>query len=157
MDLRSGTPIWLTLLLSIGAVLATHFLTTWREWKKRTREELSKWKDDCNTLLTEIVDSAIAHYSDPSSLDSTGASSLRILTLLKRFGSRMRDVACVDSSDTKGMTDAIGSMRDTITLPDDFQDKARAIRPANDLLLGQIHDCEQRLRDNIRRPRKLKV
>lgn len=156
MGLQSGTPLWASLLLSVGAVAATHFLTRWRESDKRKKDYLDAWLEDAESLLASISDEAVAYYSDPKVLESTPVASQRILHLLKRFGWKIRDVKFVDANESKELMVLNGELRDIITLPDDFGDQTRVIRGLKDELLERIREVEGQLRANLRKPRRVK-
>lgn len=137
-------------------MLATHFLTVWRERSKRTFEEITRWRTDVRALLEEISEEARAHYTDPKEIENTQASAQRLLGKLKRFGAKMRDVTCVEPSQNKATSELIAELRSTITGPDAFQDTQRAVLPADSALIEAIMECEARLRTNIALPRKSK-
>lgn len=156
MGLSSGTPLWASIVMSLGAVGATHALTLWREGRKRDSDALSAWKKDCESLLTEISDEAYAYFSDPKMIESTASSCQRLLARLGRLGLKIREVQCVEPSNAKESRELMQELKDLITLPDDFQLPSRAIREPSDPLLDQIRSCEARLRTNIAKGRKIK-
>lgn len=156
MSLTSGTPIWLSFLLTIAAVLGTHFLTRWREQDKRSGDFLSEWRTAVIGLLQEIIDEAIEHYTNAKSIEDTRPSSQRILNKLKRLGIRIREVQCNDAQDTKKAMDLIQELRDLITSPDDFQSDDRVLRAPDDALMENIRECEERLLSNLQKSRKMK-
>lgn len=153
--LTSGTPLWASLLLSIGAVISTHFLTRWRDRTRSQDDELSRWRGVVESSLESITQAAISHYCDTQSLGSTLLSSQRILIDLKRLDRKLFQFRCSDSSCTATARNLLTRYHQAITLPDDFQDPNRSLRPANDAVIGEIAELEGLLRDNLKLRRKV--
>ncbi len=152
----TGTPLWATFVISFGAVGITHLFTLWREARKRDADAVSAWRKECDALITEITDEAYDYYFDPKLIESTVPASQRLLAKLGRLGKKVREVHCVDPRDAKFCAELLQELKTLITLPEDFQLPTRSIRDPSDPLMGQIMDCEARLRSNLDLRRKIR-
>lgn len=132
----------MAILIALVGVFATHFLTLWREKRKRRDEVLGEWRKGCKTLLREVVDAAIAHYTDPKSVEVTTASAQQILTNLQRFGLDFRRSHCTVLADKARAATLARDIKNLITFPDDFQNTGRQIRDIDDKLTSDIRDLE---------------
>lgn len=151
-----GTPLWLTLVLQVVTLGGTHLLTLWRERFKKRDEILKDWRQQQETLLSECVELSKDHYSNPSSISGTQVSAARIISKLKRFRNRYRDVATVDTSDAVESNRLYVQLNDLITGQNDFQDDARTARPMSDPIFDSIEECEEALRQNLYKKRTAK-
>lgn len=149
-----GAPWWLTIVLPLIAAVSTHFLTLHRERQKRGSDWSQRWLDDAKKLLAKISDSAIQHYIDVDSVAKTSVSAALIISDIKRLGGLIYEATCVAPSDSKVTSDALSAFNAIITDPDDFQDAARAVRPGNDAVCGQIRTCEQMLATALMKQRR---
>lgn len=154
MPLSSGTPLWASLLLSFGAVSATHFLTLRRERTKRERDDIADWRRRAGTQLHGLVDSARAHFTDPTAVAQTPRSAQNLVVELKRFSAVMLEVKGETGDASKRTMDLLTELNTTITGPDDFQDTSRVARAADDEIVGKILDVEDAIRRDIAQPRK---
>lgn len=105
-------------------------------------------------LLEEIVDDVSRHYFDSASLSSTELSAAHLNTKLKRLGARVRELPPSNSSDSAELSGLLIQMRNLVSLPDDFQDPSRAIRPSGDPILENVQSCEESIKRNLRKARK---
>lgn len=156
----AGTPLWLTLLLQFvtaaGTLMGTHFLTSRRERTKKHDERVKDWRQQQVALLSEIVELARDHYSNPGNLPGTQVNALRIISKLKKFRSRFQDMIAIVSTDSAEANRLYVQLNDLITGPDDFQYADRNERLMNDHIFDAIEGCEEALRRNINKERTVK-
>lgn len=150
----TGTPLWLTLLLQVATLFATHRFTVTREKDRRADDLLKDWRKEQEALLRECVDLSTVHFLDPSSLPGTSVSASRIMDKLRRFRARLGQFPTVDMSDSPRANALYMELHRLITGDDDFQSKDRAIRNPDDPSLQKIRDCEDELLRNLARPRR---
>lgn len=156
MVLKSGTPLWVTILIAFITLLGGHFLTLFRDKASIRRERRETWLSACNDLMDEIEDDATTHYFDEKSIESTVVSAAKINNSLKRLGALARELPPKDTSDKAQLEKILRQLRDLITDPPDFQDCNRKVRPAKDSLVDDIGGCVQSIKSNLRKPRKKK-
>lgn len=149
----TGTPLWLTLFLQLLTIGGTHLLTRGRERTKKRDEVVKDWRQQQQSLLSECVELARDHYSNPSSLSGTQVSAARIISKLKKFRNLYSDVTTVSASDAAEGKRLYIQLNDLITGNDDFQDVSRNARPMNDPIFDLIEECEEALRRNLQKER----
>lgn len=155
MDLRSGTPLWATILIALLTLLGSHLLTVYREGKKSRQDREKAWLSSCQDLIREIIDDAIAHYCDSTSLgSSTDLSAAKINQNLKRLSTVARDLTPADSSHSAELARLLRSLRGVITSPAEYQAPDRALKRSDDPLFEEISSCEHSLITNLKKPRK---
>jgi len=155
MDLRSGTPLWVTLALAVVALLGSHFLTVYREGKKSRQEREKAWRTSCQILIKEIVDDATKHYCDSTSLGAaTDLSAAKINNNLKRLGALAREISAVEPSHSADLGRLLRLLRDVVTSPADYQMPNRELRRAADHMFTEISECESALISNLKKARK---
>lgn len=150
-----GTPLWLTLLLQVGTLFATHRFTVAREKDRRAEDQLKDWRKEQEALLRECVDLSMMHFLDPSSLPGTSVSATRIMDKLRRFRTRLGQFPTVDTSDSAKANSLYVELHGYITGDEDFQTNDRAIRSPDDPSLQRIRDCEDELLRNLAKPRRV--
>lgn len=154
MAASGGAPWWVTGVLTLVSVGATHFFTVSRERGKAGRERVDRWRVECLALVAKITDASITHYVDQKSFADTPKSAALILSDLKRLSHLLRESHCVAVSETKKTMDLFRAYHTTITGPEEFQDTGRVSRAANDPLCDSIRDIEGELKKAIKKPRK---
>lgn len=155
MDLRSGTPLWATILVALVTLLGSHLLTVYREGKKSRQDREKAWLLSCKDLIREIVDDAISHYCDSTSLgSSTDLSAAKINHNLKRLSTLARELTAADGSHSAELARLLRSLRHMITSPVEYQTPDRALKRSDDPLFEEIASCEHSLIANLKKPRK---
>lgn len=155
MDLKSGTPLWVTLVVAVVTLLGSHFLTAYREGKKSKQEREKAWRTSCQMLIKEIVDDATKHYCDSTSLGSaTDLSAAKINSNLKRLGALAREMSAAEPSHSADLGRLLRLLRDIVTSPADYQMPNRELRRAADPMFTNISECESDLISNLKKARR---
>ncbi|AZB52611.1 hypothetical protein FPL03_16865 [Xanthomonas citri pv. glycines] len=151
-----ATPWWFTVICILLTGLITDRLSRMREASARKTADVKRWREDLTEELHEWCAAASEHYTSQDSIKNTEKSAALLVAGYRRIRRNAGKFPTINIADGAKCRRLMTDLDELVTGDPDFENQNRALRPARDPLLTEMHNLAEKIENTFNFPRKEK-